>query len=94
MVERIQFPVVLAAISVFALSACATARMHSEAELDRVGAQCGLALGELIQDEEEKRLLFLFREAPTAAERSCVLAWAKKNHLRPVFIDAVNEPVG
>ena len=74
------------------LSACATARMHSVAELNSVGRECGLALGELIQDEEEKRLLFLFRTAPTLEERVCVQRWARKNHLRAVFIEAVDGP--
>jgi len=80
--------------AVFALSGCATARMHSDAELNAISDQCGLALGELFQDESEKRLLFLFRVKPSAAERACVTRWAKRNHLRPVFIDALNEPVG
>jgi hypothetical protein len=74
------------------LSGCATARMHSEAELNSIGRQCGLALGELFQDESEKRLLFLFRVQPTAQERACVANWAKKHKLRPVFIEALNEP--
>jgi hypothetical protein len=84
----------LAALTAVALvlSGCATARMHSEAELNSVGRICGLALGELFQDESEKRLLFLFRVEPTAQERSCVARWAKRNKLRPVFIDALNEP--
>ena len=34
-----------------ALSACATPRMHTQAELNDVTEQCGLALGELIQVE-------------------------------------------
>jgi hypothetical protein len=77
-----------------ALAGCATtARMHSAAELNDIGRYCGLALGELFQDEEEKRLLFLFRVQPTAQERTCVADWAKKNRLRVVFIDAINEPV-
>ena len=82
------------AVLALALSACATARLHSEAELDAVGRECGLALGELVQDESEKRLLFLFRVKPTPAERLCVARWARKNHLRPVFIEAVNDPEG
>ena len=75
------------------LSACATtARLHSQAELNDVGAQCGLALGELFQDESEKRLLFLFKVQPSPAERSCVYQFARRNHLRLVTIDAINEP--
>ena len=78
--------------SAFLLSACATARLHSEAELNGVGKQCGLALGELFQDESEKRLLFLFKVQPTPAERSCVYQFARRNHMRLVLIDAINEP--
>jgi len=78
---------------VISLSACATtARLHSEAELNDMGARCGLALGELFQDESEKKLLFLFKVQPTAAERSCVYQFARRNHLRLVTIDAINEP--
>ena len=86
---------IAAALLVLALSGCATmqARMHSDDELNSVGRECGLAMGELFQDESEKRLLFLFRVQPTAEERACVGRWAKKNNLRPVFINAMNEPV-
>lgn len=84
----------VASAALLALSACATARMHSQAEINSVTAQCGLAAGELFQDESEKRLLFLFRVAPTAAERACVHRWARKNHLHLVFIEAIDEPAG
>ena len=82
------------ALALLALAGCATARMHSQAEINSVTEQCGLAVGELFQDESEKRLLFLFRVQPTAAERACVASWARKNHLRPVFIEAMNDPAG
>jgi hypothetical protein len=80
--------------SIFALSAvallsgCVTARMHTEAELNGVGQQCGLALGELFQDESEKRLLFMMRNGATVEERACVLRWARERHLRLVFVNA------
>ena len=80
-------------VFVLTLTACATtARLHTETELNDVGRVCGLALGELFQDESEKRLLFLFKVQPSAAERGCVVAWARKNGLRTVFIDAINDP--
>ena len=85
---------VVAALALLALSGCATARMHSQAEINSVTEQCGLAVGELFQDESEKRLLFLFRVKPTVEERACVTRWARRNHLRPVFIHAMNDPVG
>jgi hypothetical protein len=75
--------------SVLALSACATiARMHTEAELNGIGQQCGLALGELFQDESETRLLFMMRNGATAEERACVLRWARERHLRLVYVNA------
>ena len=69
-------------------SGCVTARMHTEAELNGVTRQCGLALGELFQDESEKRLLFMIRHGATAEERACVLRWARERHLRLVFVNA------
>ena len=75
-----------------AVSACVTARMHTEAELNTVGRQCGLALGELFQDESEKRLLFMIRHGATAEERACVLRWARERHLRLVFVNAAQVP--
>ena len=73
---------------ILALSACVTARMHSEAELNGITQQCGLALGELFQDESEKRLLFMIRHGATAEERACVLRWARERHLRLVYVNA------
>ena len=81
------------ALAALALSGCATARFHSEEELATVGRDCGLALGELFQDESEKRLLFLFRVEPTAAQRTCVVRWARRNRLKTVIVEAANFPV-
>lgn len=75
-----------------ALTGCVTARMHTQAELNDVGQNCGLALGELFQDESEKRLIFLFRPDSTPQERSCVAKFARKNGLKAVFVNAVNLP--
>ena len=70
-----------------ALSACATpARMHTDLELNTVARSCGLALGELIQDESEKRLLLAIRQAPSTEQRACVARWARKNGLKAVFV--------
>jgi hypothetical protein len=70
-----------------ALSACATARMHSEAQLNDVALGCGLSLGELIQDDSEKRLLLTMRSDPSLQQRICVARWAKRNGLKAVFLD-------
>jgi hypothetical protein len=71
-----------------ALSACATpAQMHSEEQLNQVALGCGLALGELIQDESQKKLLLLVRNNPSTSQRVCVYQWARKNGLKAVFVN-------
>lgn len=71
-----------------ALSACVTpARMHDEATLNQVATGCGLALGELIQDESEKKLLLTIHENPTPEQRACVAKWARRNGLKTVFVN-------
>ena len=83
------------AASLFAslsLTACATAQMHTEAQLNKVALGCGLSYGEVVQETEEKRLLFLYRVAPKPSQRHCVYQWAHKNHLTLVVINAVNQP--
>ena len=73
--------------ALLAVSACATAPvLHSEAQLNSVATRCGFALGELMQDESEKKLLLVVRNAPTDAQRLCVARWARANHLKAVFV--------
>jgi len=74
------------------LSACATARMHSQDELNNASLACGLTYGELIQDAEVKKLLILFREAPPPDKRACVYRWARTQHMRLVVIDSIKFP--
>lgn len=74
------------------LTACATARLHSQAELNGIGRQCGLALGELFQDDSEKRLVFLFRPDVTPEQRRCVVQWARKNRMKTVIVEGVSFP--
>jgi hypothetical protein len=75
-----------------ALSGCATARMHSVEKINAVGTSCGVELGEVFQDESEKRLLFLMKPDATVEQRLCVGRWARKHHLKFVFVQAINFP--
>jgi hypothetical protein len=61
--------------------------MHSEAQLNDVATGCGLALGELMQDESEKKLLLLVHQDPSAKQRVCVARWARRNGLKTVFVN-------
>lgn len=61
--------------------------MHSELQLNDVALGCGLAMGELIQDEEQKKLLLMIRNDPSLQQRVCVARWARRNGLRAVFVN-------
>ena len=74
-----------------ALSACATARLHTDAELSTIGSACGAAEGEVVQDAEEKRILFLYAVAPPRAEIHCLAVWARRHHLHLAYVEAVNQ---
>ncbi len=82
----------LVTATLLTLSACATARLHSVEEVNAVGQRCGVALGELFQDESEKRLLFLMKPGATRAQRICVARWARAKHLKLVYVQAINFP--
>jgi hypothetical protein len=77
----------LALVLILTLSACATAPvMHTDAQLNDVALKCGLALGELMQDESAVRLVLLVKSDPTPAQSACVAQWARRNHLKAVFL--------
>lgn len=86
--------IALATVPVLALTACATAQLHSEEQLNEVALTCGLSVGDIVQETEEKRLLFLYRVAPKPQQRHCVYMWARRNHLTLVTINAINEGPG
>ena len=67
--------------------------MHTDAQLNDVALGCGLALGELIQDESEKKLLLMVRQDPSVEQRVCVSRWARRNGLKAVFVN-MNFPAG
>jgi hypothetical protein len=67
--------------------------MHDDAQLNQIALGCGLALGELIQDESEKKLLLTVRQDATPQQRVCVAKWARRNGLKAVFVN-MNFPAG
>jgi len=74
-------------LAVLTLSACVTPQMHTDAQLNDVATSCGLALGELMQDESEKRLLLMIHQDASPAQRVCVAKWARRNGLKAVFVN-------
>jgi hypothetical protein len=72
------------------LGGCATARLHPPEELSAVERSCGLAQGEVIQETDEPRILFLYAIGPSRAQLACVARWSRKHHLHLAYIKAVN----
>jgi hypothetical protein len=60
--------------------------MHDQVQLNTVATGCGLALGELIQDESEKKLLLLVRDNPSPQQRVCVKQWARRTGIMRVLV--------
>jgi Tfp pilus assembly protein PilF len=83
----VRFRTAFALAVTLALSACVAPQMHTEAQLNTVATGCGLALGELIQDEEQKKLLLMVRQDPSVEQRACVARWARRNGLKAVFVN-------
>lgn len=81
-----------AASAVVLISGCATAQMHSDEQLNMVAESCGLSLGEVMQDDSEKRLLFVMRPNVAASQRACMAGWAHRNHLHLVLVQLATEP--
>jgi hypothetical protein len=82
-------PAFVGAVALASLGACVAPRMHTEAELADVTRACGLGAGELIQDTEEPKILFLIHPNATPRERLCAIRWAKRNHLHLAYVEGI-----
>jgi hypothetical protein len=69
------------------LAGCATTpRLYSQQELGSLAQSCGYALGEVIQDPEEKKLLLVLTAVPTTkTEQACIYRWARPRRLHVVY---------
>ena len=78
------------AAACLALSACATTRVYSDAELALVAEQCGVAPGEVIQEPDYPRFLFLYAVGPTREQLECVRRWSRRRHMHLSYIEAID----
>ena len=75
-----------------ALSACATTpKVHSMRELSQVADRCNVSPTELAQHLERPEIFYFLNPTASEAQLLCVGRWAKKNHLRMVYVEAVEE---
>jgi hypothetical protein len=89
-VSRTGFRAATLAPAIFGLSACATPRLHTEQELSTAALRCNLSPGDLVQEHDLKKVLIVFRVAPTPSQRACVHQWARKRHLHLAIIDQID----
>lgn len=82
--------VILLLLTPSLLGSCATTRLYSAEELSAVGRACGVAEGEVVQEADEPRILFLYTVGPSKAQLSCVAQWSRKHNLHLAFIEGVN----
>ena len=61
-----------------ALAGCVNTRVYSEQELALVATRCGVAQGEVMQDEEYPRILFLMAAEPSRQQFRCVRSWSRR----------------
>jgi hypothetical protein len=72
-----------------ALSACANTRLYSEAQLSEVARGCGVAQGEVVQEPEHPRFLFLYAAQPSREQLSCVRRWSRQRRMHLAYIEAI-----
>ena len=88
--SRIGYRAAVLAGAILGLSACATPRLHTEQELSTVALHCNLSPGDLVQEHDLRKVLIVFRVAPSQSQRACVHQWARKRHLHLAIIDSID----
>ena len=63
------------------IAGCATPRLHSEQELALTATRCALSPGDLVQEDDLKKVLMWIANRPTVAQHRCVKDWARRRHL-------------
>ena len=80
----------LGLVGALTLTACVNTRVFTESELAEVGRGCGLAAGEVIQEPDYPRFLFLYTVGPTRDQLGCVRRWARRHRMHLAYIEAVD----
>ena len=76
------------------LTACAVQpHLHSASERTALADRCDVRETELAQHRERPEIFYYLNPSASAAQLLCVGRWAKKNRLRMVYVEAVDEGV-
>ena len=82
--------ILLPILATLTLSACVNTRVFTETELAEVGRGCGVAPGEVMQEPDHPRFLFLYAIGPTRDQLGCVQRWARRHNMHLAYIEAVD----
>ncbi|MCA1661307.1 MAG: hypothetical protein LC648_03750 [Novosphingobium sp.] len=92
MPERSDISMIPIAGAVALLSACAMQpRVHSARELSALADRCDVWPTELAQHRERPEIFYFLKPTASEVQLICVARWAKNNHLRLVYVEAVEE---
>ena len=69
---------------------CVSHRVYSEQELAVVAKTCGVAAGEVIQEPDHPRFLFLYAVGPTHEQLACVRRWSRRRDMHLSYIEAID----
>jgi hypothetical protein len=78
MSKRPDFSSIAAFPAALALAGCVNTRVYSEEELALVATRCGVAQGEVMQDAEYPRILFLMATDVSLQQFRCVRSWSRR----------------
>ena len=76
-------------LSVLALAGCVNTRVFTETELAEVSRGCGLAAGEVMQEPDHPRFLFLYAVETSQEQYRCVQRWARRNNMHLAYISGI-----
>ncbi len=86
----VRLPAILLFGAAIALAGCVNTRVYSDQELAAASLSCGVAQGELVQEAEYPRILFLLAVAPTSSQLGCVRRWSRRRNMHLSRIDAID----
>ncbi len=73
-----------------ALAGCVNTRIYTEQELALVADRCGVAAGEVMQEPDHPRFLFLYSVGPTREQLACVRRWSRRRNMHLSYIEAID----
>lgn len=79
----------LMTVALLVVSGCVNARVYSDAQLAGVAQQCGVDAGDIAQEPDQPRFLFLLTPKPSPAQLGCVSRWSRRHHMHLGFIQSI-----